>query len=284
MSAKNTLLPVATTLQSRGRILSLSKPVVMGILNATPDSFYNKGTDSGTAALLHLAEKMLEDGATILDIGGASTRPGAGAVSAEEELQRILPLIELLAKHFPEAWLSADTYHARVAREAVGAGVSIINDISGGDLDAAMLETVASLKVPYIAMHMQGTPRTMQEAPEYGDVLKEVFGYLKEKTLQCKAAGIHDLILDPGFGFGKTVEHNYALLSSLSIFRALGKPLLAGISRKSMVCRPLRVNPDKALNGTTALHMIALQQGAAILRVHDVKEAVEVIKLFELLQ
>ncbi len=283
MSAKNTLLPVAATLQSRGRILDLSRPLVMGILNATPDSFFNKGADSSHAAVLKLAEKMLNEGATILDIGGVSTRPGAEEVSTEEELQRIIPVINLLAKHFPEAWLSADTYHATIAREAVGAGVSIINDISGGDLDAAMLKTVASLKVPYIAMHMQGSPRTMQEAPHYDDVLKKVFDCLKEKTLQCNAAGIHDLILDPGFGFGKTVMHNYSLLSNLSTFRVMGRPLLVGISRKSMVCRPLSVNPDKALNGTTALHMVALHQGATILRVHDVKEAVEVIKLFELL-
>lgn len=283
MSAKNTLLPVAATLQSRGRLLDLSGPVVMGILNATPDSFYNKGAGSEPTSLLKGAEQMLQEGAAMLDIGGASSRPGAAAVPVGEELRRIIPVIELLVKYFPEAWLSADTCHAQVAAEAAEAGASIINDISGGSLDAAMVETVARLKVPYIAMHMQGAPRTMQDDPQYGDVLQEVFDYLKEKVGQCTAAGIQDLILDPGFGFGKTVAHNYALLGNLSAFRALGRPMLAGISRKSMVCKPLRVNPDKALNGTTALHMVALQQGASILRAHDVKEAMEVIKLFSLL-
>ena len=283
MSFKNTLLPVAVTLQSGGRLLDLKKPIVMGILNATPDSVYNRGRDSSDLDILNLAGKMLEDGATILDIGGASTRPGAPEVSSDEELQRVIPVIETLVKHFPEAWLSIDTFHASVAKAAVEAGVSIVNDISSGDMDSGMMEMVASLKVPYIAMHMQGAPRTMQDNPQYQDVVKEIFNYLKERTLQCAALGIHDLILDPGFGFGKTVDHNYTLLNNLSIFRALGKPILVGISRKSMICKPLRVNPENALNGTTALHMVSLQQGASILRVHDVKEAMQVIRLFELL-
>jgi dihydropteroate synthase len=283
MSFKNTLLPVATTLQSSGRILDLSAPVAMGILNATPDSFYNKGRHSAGPDALKLAECMLRQGAAILDIGGASARPGAPEVSVSEELARILPVIEALVKHFPEAWLSVDTFHAPVARAAVEAGAHIINDISSGGLDAAMLETVAALHVPYIAMHMQGTPRTMQADPHYDDVLQEIFSYLKEKVTACSAQGIHDLILDPGFGFGKTVEHNFALLGNLSLFRGLGKPVLVGLSRKSMICKSLRVNADRALNGTTALHMAALQQGASILRVHDVKEAVETIRLFSLL-
>lgn len=283
MSAKNTLLPVATTLQSQGRILSLHEPVVMGILNATPDSFYNKGSGSDATALLRLAETMLEAGAVILDIGGASTRPGAEPVSKEQEAERILPVIELIHKHFPQAWLSVDTYHAGIAAEAVYAGAAIINDISGGVFDKEMLGTIARLNVPYIAMHMQGTPRNMQEDPQYEDVLEKVFDFLKNTLIQSTAAAIGDLILDPGFGFGKTVAHNYTLLSNLSIFRALGRPLLAGVSRKSMICKPLRVNPANALNGTTALHMIALQQGASILRVHDVKEAIQTIRLFNLL-
>ncbi len=282
MSFKNTLLPVAIALQSRGRMLSLEKPVIMGILNATPDSFYNKGTGSDTESMLRTAEKMLHDGAEILDIGGASTKPKAALVSVSEELQRVIPVIEAIHKHFPEAWLSADTFHAQVAKESVEAGVNIINDISSGDLDRDMLQMVAKLGVPYIAMHMQGKPQTMQDNPQYDDVLGEVFDYLKEKMLQCKQQGIQDLILDPGFGFGKTVAHNYALLGNMSVLRALGKPIMAGISRKSMICKPLRVNPDKALNGTMALHMAALQQGASILRVHDVKEAAEVIQLFSL--
>lgn len=284
MSFKNTLLPVATSVQSQGRVLQLEKPVVMGILNATPDSFYTRSSNNSiTKDLLYMAGKMLEDGAAILDIGGASTRPGAEEVSADEEMKRILPVIEALVSTFPGVWLSVDTYQAAVAKAAVNAGVAIVNDVSAGDMDQQMIAAVAGLKVPYIAMHMQGAPRTMQDNPQYEEVTKEVFNYLKEKVQSCAALGIHDLVLDPGFGFGKTVEHNYALLRDLHIFRALGKPLLAGISRKSMICKPLKVNPDKALNGTTALHMVALQQGASILRVHDVREAVETIKLFELL-
>ena len=284
MSFKNTLLPVATSLNSHGRILQLENPVVMGILNATPDSFYtNSGNNEVTKILLPEAEKMLLAGASILDIGGASTRPGAELVSEDEELKRVLPLIKILVKTFPDVWLSVDTYHASVAKAAIEAGASIVNDVSAGSIDSRMIDEVASLKVPYIAMHMQGAPRTMQENPQYDEVVRNVFDYLKQKVLDCTAKGIHDLILDLGFGFGKTVEHNYALLSNLHVFRALGKPLLVGISRKSMICKPLKVNPNKALNGTTALHMVALQQGASILRVHDVKEAVEVVKLFELL-
>ena len=267
-------------LQSRGRLLDVSAPVVMGILNATPDSFYNKGRENDETGLLRTAEKMLADGAAILDIGGASTRPGAADVPPDEELRRVLPVIESLAKRFPDVWLSVDTFHARVAGEAVAAGVSIVNDISGGSFDDEMLSVVAALQVPYIAMHIKGAPRTMQDDPQYDDVLWEVFDYLKTAVLKCKAAGIHDLILDPGFGFGKTVAHNYTLLNSLATFRALGKPLLVGISRKRMICAPLGVNPEKALNGTTALHMAALQQGASILRAHDVAEAMEAIKLF----
>jgi dihydropteroate synthase len=254
----------------------------MGILNATPDSFYTGSMDMDS--LLRQAELMQQEGATLLDIGGASSRPGAEEVSMEAEMERVLPVITALHKRFPDMWLSVDTYHATVAEAAVEAGASIINDITGGDADEGMLETVARLRVPYIAMHMQGSPRTMQVDPQYGDVVREVFEYLKGIVLRCKAQGVHDLILDPGFGFGKTVTHNFSLLAELSTFRVLGKPLLAGISRKSMVCKPLKVNPDKALNGTTALHMAALREGAAILRVHDVREAVETIQLFKLLQ
>ncbi|WP_276132507.1 dihydropteroate synthase [Polluticoccus soli] len=253
----------------------------MGVLNATPDSFYTKGRDSNTGGLLRNAEKMLNEGATILDIGGATTKPGAGIMGAEEELQRVIPAIEAIAKEFPEAWLSIDTYNSATAREAVAAGVSIINDVSAGSIDSNMLQTVGELKVPYIAMHMQGTPKTMQKNPTYNNVVTEVRSYLVDICDRCKQAGITDVIIDPGFGFGKTVEHNFELLNHLHTFRMLGKPILAGLSRKSIVCRTLGVSPEDALNGTTALNMVALQQGANILRVHDVKEAMEVMRLWE---
>jgi len=252
----------------------------MGILNATPDSFYNKGHYSNADSLLKVADQMLRDGASILDIGGASTKPGQDLLSADEELTRIMPVIETIYKHFPDAWLSVDTYNARTAKEAVNAGASIVNDVSSGSIDKDMLTTVGQLNVPYIAMHMQGTPKTMQLNPEYDDVVKEVIAYLRSICDDCEAAGIKEVIIDPGFGFGKTVGHNFALLRSLSSFSGLGKPILAGLSRKSMICKPLKVNPEHALNGTTALNMVALQQGANILRVHDVKEAMEVVKLY----
>ena len=280
MAFKNTLLPVAPSVVSKGRLLDLSRPVVMGILNATPDSFYTGTLDLDS--ILRLAEKMLKDGAVILDVGGASSRPGAEDVAEEQELKRVLPVIEAIARRFPEAWLSVDTLHASIAEQSIQAGAHIINDITAGS-DDTMLEVVARLRVPYIVMHMQGAPRTMQDNPQYEDVVREVFDYLKGIVLRCKAADIHDIIIDPGFGFGKTVEHNYALLNELSTFRVLGKPVLAGVSRKSMICNPLRVNPDKALNGTTALHMVALREGATILRAHDVREAVETVKLFGLI-
>lgn len=264
-------------------MLDLSKPVVMGILNATPDSFYNKGQDSDADSLLRNAEKMLNDGATILDIGGASSKPGSALITPDAELERILPVVQLVHSHFPDAWLSIDTYNAAVAEAAVTEGISIINDISAGDIDSHMLATVARLKVPYIAMHMQGTPETMQQNPQYDDAVTEVRHYLNGKVRQCADAGITDVIIDPGFGFGKTVEHNFSLLREMHTLRMAGKPILAGISRKSIVCRPLQVSPAHALNGTTALHMVALQQGASILRVHDVKEAMEVVQLFMLL-
>lgn len=278
--SKNTVLPVQTTLQSKGRLLDLSQPIVMGILNATPDSFYTKGRDSQPEGILKQAGKMLNEGATILDLGGATTKPGATLIAPEEELKRIIPALEQLLKHFPDAWISIDTYNAQVAREAVDTGASIINDVSSGRFDNTMIETVASLKVPYIAMHMQGTPETMQQNPQYGDVITEVRSYLAEVSHQCTAAGIADVIIDPGFGFGKTVAHNFALLRRLDTFRMLGRPILTGLSRKSMICKTLNINPENALNGTTALHMAALERGANILRVHDVKEAMEVLNLY----
>ena len=282
MMSKNTLLPVQTILQSRGRLLDLSRPQVMGILNATPDSFYNKGRESSLQNLCDHASRMLEQGAAILDIGGASTKPGSPVIDVEEELRRVIPVMAAIHQEHPDAWISVDTYHARVAREAVAAGASLINDVSSGRIDPEMIAAVAELGVPYIAMHMQGLPENMQDNPEYGDVVAEVREELRLTCDACRSAGISDIIIDPGFGFGKTVEHNYSLLRGLHSLRILGRPVLAGLSRKSMVCKPLQLSPDHALNGTTALHMIALQQGASILRVHDVKEAAEVIRLFEL--
>jgi len=281
MNFKNTLLPIQTTLQSKGKLLDISQPIVMGILNATPDSFYNKGQESDPDSLLRNAEKMLNDGAAILDIGGTSTKPGAALIDTEDELARVIPVIAAIHKRFPDAWLSVDTYNSVTANEAIITGASIINDVSAGRFDTNMLKTVAALRVPYIAMHMQGTPETMQQGPHYKDVVTEVLDYLQDTSSQCSEAGITDIIIDPGFGFGKTVEHNFQLLNALHNFRILSKPILAGISRKSMVCKPLHVNPEHALNGSTALHIVALQQGANILRVHDVKEAMEVIKLYQ---
>ena len=253
----------------------------MGILNVTPDSFYSGSRVQDPDALLYQAESMLQAGAVILDLGGASTRPGAGLVSPDEELRRILPAIEAVHHHFPEAWISIDTYSSEVARLAAERGASIINDISGGDLDPRMLETVAGLRLPYIAMHMQGVPATMQKDPHYDDVVVQVFDSLRQKMQTARAAGITDIILDVGFGFGKTTSHNFTLLRHLSDFRTLGCPLLAGISRKGMVWRTLGTSPEDALNGTTALHMAALMNGASILRVHDVKEAMETIRLYQ---
>ena len=279
--SKNTVLDIQNTVKSKGRILDLTNPVVMGILNATPDSFYNKGKGRDVDAMLHMAEKMINDGASILDIGGATTKPGAQLIYPDEEMKRVLPAVEAIIKRFPDIWLSIDTYNAPVAKATVEAGVMIVNDVSSGRFDATMLPTVAALKVPYIAMHMQGTPESMQKNPNYTDVLSEVLGYLHDICNKAQEAGITDIIIDPGFGFGKTAEHNFQLLGMMHSLRILGKPVLAGLSRKSMICKTLNVSPEQALNGTTALNMIALQQGASILRVHDVKEATETIKLFQ---
>lgn len=278
--AKNTLLPVQTLLQSKGRLLDISTPVVMGILNATPDSFYNKGRNSSEDGLLKAAEKMLHEGAAILDLGGSSTKPGAAISNMDEELKRTIPIVAALCKRFPDVWLSIDTYHSQVAAEAVAAGASIVNDISAGRFDEAMMATVAEWKVPYIAMHIQGTPQTMQQNPWYDDVVFEVRDCLRTVCDAANATGITDIIIDPGFGFGKTVAHNFQLLNGLPTFRILGKPILAGLSRKSMICKTLGITPEYALNGTTALNMTALQNGANILRVHDVREAVEVVRLW----
>lgn len=268
------------TLNCKGRLLVLDKPVVMGILNITPDSFYS-GSRIQQSEVLQKARQMINEGAIILDIGGQSTRPGSARLTADEELKRVLPAIEAIRKEFPSVFLSIDTYHAKVAKETVAAGIDIVNDISAGDMDATMLSTVASLNVPFIAMHMQGTPDTMQQNPNYENITKEVVDYFIQKTTACKAAGIIDLILDPGFGFGKTISHNFQLLKSMEALQIFNVPILAGLSRKSTIWKTLKITPEEALNGTTVLNTIALTKGASILRVHDVKEAVEVITLYE---
>ena len=269
------------TLNCKGRLLIIDRPVVMGILNVTPDSFYNRGKASDPQALLEEAGKMIEAGAILLDIGGMSTRPGAAEISAAEEEDRVLPVIMLIRKEFDNVYLSVDTYRAKVASAAVAAGADIVNDISSGDLDQNMLHTVADLGVPYIAMHMKGIPHNMQLQPEYEDVVSEVLDYFINKKATAVQAGIKDIIIDPGFGFGKNMLHNYTLLKSLHAFTILDAPLLVGVSRKSMINKLLRVAPDEALNGTTILNTLALQQGASIVRVHDVKEAVQAINILE---
>ena len=267
------------TLNCKGRLLVVDKPLVMGIINATPDSFYEGSRQQTVDAILRQAEKMIKDGAGILDIGGQSTRPGSSVVGAEEELKRVISAIEAIHQHFPETFISVDTYFSLVAKEAVNAGASIINDISAGSMDENMLATVAALQVPYVLMHMQGTPQTMQQSPQYENVTREVFDFFITKNDELKKAGINDVIIDPGFGFGKTIAQNFELLRKLAVFKMIDHPLLLGISRKSTIYKTLDIRPTEALNGTTVLNTIGLMNGASIIRVHDVKEAKETIKL-----
>lgn len=278
------MFAVRRTLNCKGRLLSLERPVVMGILNTSPDSFYDGGRYQSLDAALRQTEQMLSEGAAIIDVGGMSSRPGAAQISIQEELRRVLPVIEAIAGRFPEAFISIDTVHAQTAREAVAAGACIVNDISAGRLTEGMYETVAELGVPYVLMHMQGRPETMQQQAQYDDVVQEVLDFLIAEVGRLQAAGVKDILLDPGFGFGKTIEHNFQLLQNLHVLGILPYPVLAGISRKSMIYRSLGIPPEEALNGTTALHIVALQQGALVLRVHDVAEAVQVVRLWEQLQ
>jgi len=271
------------TLNCKGRLLLIDKPVVMGIINTTPDSFYCGSRQEGIDAVLRQAERMLLEGAAILDIGGQSTRPGSERISAEEELQRVIEPIRAVHQRFPEAFLSVDTFYAAVAKEAVVAGACIINDISAGSLDDAMAGTVAWLNVPYVLMHMKGTPQTMQGAAEYQHVTTEVLDFLVRKKAELHKAGLTDIIIDPGFGFGKTISHNFELLRNLQAFALLNAPLLLGLSRKSFIWKTLGISANEALGGTIALHMAGLVKGASILRVHDVKEAVQTIELFRVL-
>ncbi len=272
---------VQQQINCKGRLLDLSSPQVMGILNLTPDSFFDGGKWLKGEAYLQQAEQMLQDGAVILDVGGMSSRPGSKAVSLEEELSRVINPIHRLNQEFPEAIISVDTYRAVVAKKAADAGATMINDISAGSLDSDLLKTVADLQLPYILMHMKGTPGNMQNAPDYGLILTELLDFFIQKLKLIRSLGIKDVIVDLGFGFGKTLEHNYQLLAAMKQFQVLGLPILAGLSRKSMICKLLKVKPDHALNGTTAAHVLALEQGAQLLRVHDVKAAVEAIKIWE---
>ena len=251
----------------------------MGIINVTPDSFYAGSKMQSTDAVQRQAEQMLNDGATFLDIGGYSSRPGATAIAEEEELGRVLPAIEIILKHFPDAIISIDSFRSTVAKKAIEAGAAMVNDISAGILDTAMLATVASLQVPYIMMHMKGTPQTMTSQTQYDSVVKEVLYFFSERIAAARAAGINDLIADPGFGFSKTRTQSFSLLNQLELFKQLQLPFLVGVSRKSMIYKSLESTPEEALNGTTALHSIALLKGASVLRVHDVKEAMECITL-----
>jgi dihydropteroate synthase len=277
--AKDTFFRKKTTLNAGGKLIDLATPAVMGVINITPDSFFAGSRVPGVDAAVQKAGKMLDEGAAFLDIGAYSSRPGAGDISAAEETDRLLPVIEALSSEFPEAVLSVDTFRAKVAEAAVKAGAHIINDISGGQLDSEMFATVARLQAPYILMHMKGTPQNMNQATHYDDVFTEVFDYFAGRYHQLKQLGVHDIIIDPGLGFAKKTHHSYALLNRLQDFNMLQLPLLVGVSRKTMIYKTLGVTADEALNGTTVLNTIALTKGANILRVHDVKEAVEAVKL-----
>lgn len=267
------------TLNCKGKLITINQPIVMGILNVTTDSFFAGSRFNEIDAILFRAEQMIRDGASIIDIGGQSTRPGSERLSEDEELQRVLPAIEAIQKRFPEAIISVDTFYAKVAENSVNVGASIINDISAGSIDKSMIETVARLGIPYVLMHMIGNPQTMQANPTYKNVVTEVFDFLNFKLLQLRKSGIKDIIIDPGFGFGKSIQHNLQLLAGIDYFLQLGKPLLVGLSRKSTVYKTLNIKPEEALNGTTVLNTISLLKGAHILRVHDVKEAAQAIKL-----
>lgn len=272
------------TLNAKGRLIVVDRPLVMGIINRAPDSFYSGSRYPEDDAFLARAEQMINQGAHWLDIGGQSTRPGAELIGEEEELRRVVGGIELLHRRWPSIPLSVDTWYARVAREAVAAGASIVNDISGGRLDPDMLSVVGTLRVPYICMHSKGTPATMNREAQYEDVVREVLDFFIRRIEDCRLAGIADVIIDPGLGFAKTHAHNWELLRRLDVFRILGRPLLLGVSRKSTIYKGLGITPEEALNGTTVLHTLGLLNGAAILRVHDPKEAREVITLVETYQ
>jgi dihydropteroate synthase len=279
-SSEDKLFPQKYTFQIKGCLYSLNKPKVMGILNLTPDSFFaGSRVPTDTKSVLMEAEKKIKEGADFLDLGGYSTRPGAAEISIDEEIARVIPAISEIKKNFPNTLLSVDTFRSQVAKAAIEEGAELVNDISAGNLDPEMLPLVAKIGVPYIAMHLKGTPQTMQQETNYSDLIPDVLAYFSEKVKQLTKLGIKDVIIDPGFGFAKTREQNFELLRNLSSFKRLGLPILVGVSRKSMIYKTLEISANEALNGTTALNMFALLQGADILRVHDVKEAKETIEL-----
>lgn len=278
--AKDTFFQKKATINAGGKLIDLSVPKVMGIINITPDSFYAGSRKTGSENIRLQAEKMLTEGANFLDLGAYSSRPGAADISEQEETDRLLPAVETIVASYPEAIISVDTFRSGVAETAINAGAHIINDISGGTLDEDMFATVTRLQVPYILMHMKGNPKTMQQMADYEDVFAEVYDYFVRKIFQLKQLGIYDIIIDPGFGFAKRTGHSYALMNRMQEFERLQLPVLAGISRKKMIYGLLNTTAEDALNGTTALNTIALMKGANILRVHDVKEAVEAVKIY----
>ena len=280
---QDTRIPFKFSLNLQGRLCYFDQPLIMGIVNTTPDSFYAGSRVSGVEEAVRQSARFLEEGAHLLDVGGVSTRPGSESVSEEEELRRVIPVIAAIHQRFPEAILSVDTFRSAVAKQAVEAGASIINDISGGRWDEQMLTTIANCKVPYVLMHSSGTPETLHEKPANRDILTTVYDYLAERIAACKEAGITDIIIDPGIGFGKTMEENFLILQQLSVFTSLPYPLLLAVSRKSLIYKTLGVTADQALNGTSVLHTAGLLRGAAILRVHDVAAAREAIQLTNLL-
>jgi dihydropteroate synthase len=281
LHSKDTVFYSKKTLNFKGNLIDLSEPVVMGILNVTPDSFYDGGAYSTESALLEKASQMIEEGAKIIDVGGYSSRPQASDISEKEETERVIPAIRSIMKAFPEACISIDTFRSNVVRAAVEEGAVMVNDISGGSLDPKMFPLIAELDVPYVLMHMKGTPQTMAKLTDYENIVLEMIEYFQKRLFELKQIGVKDVIIDPGFGFAKTIDQNYELLKNLNYFKCLNKPILAGVSRKSMICRKLNVEAEDALNGTTVLNTIALMNGAGVLRVHDVKFAVESIKLYK---
>ncbi len=274
-------MPLQHTLNCQGRLIDLSSPKIMGILNVTPDSFYDGGKFNKTSTLLRQTEKMLTEGADMIDIGGMSSRPDASIIATEEELRRVIPAIQMIRNEFPTCIISVDTFRGQVAKASIEVGANLINDISGGTMDETMFPTIMALNVPYILMHIRGTPVTMQHNTAYTNIVTEILDFLTERINLLRGGGVKDIIADVGFGFGKSLDDNYFLLKKLSVFQTLNVPLLVGISRKSMIYKLLNNTPSEALNGTTALHFFALQQGANLLRVHDVKEAKEVVMIHE---
>jgi len=285
MRVKDTLFSVKPTFTSRGILHKIDDPMIMGILNLTPDSFYSGSRIETIDELLHKAERMIEEGAMILDLGACSTRPGSTPPTEKEEMQRLFPALKEIRRQFPDILLSVDTWRSEVAKgSVVDCGADIINDISAGSLDQHMFEVVAQCKAPYVLMHMQGSPATMQKDPVYKNVVTDLMSFFSLKIKQLNELGVNDIFIDPGFGFGKNLQHNYILMNNIDLFRMLGYPILVGISRKSMIQKLLGITADEALNGTTVLHTIALLHGASILRVHDVKPAIEAIRTVSYMQ